>query len=194
MEDAQYGDLLELILPLSSKGFLLGFDRNLWSILSSGCVPPQLYKLSAALDNPLLFIAGDDNLCNTLEDKDFFSHIELVTIETRPQARGSLKAVDFVEEEFFGGRYSAHLHGRELVDKLHRGAISLYFSTSSHAHELLLVEDMACIDDYMFAQEKNGLSAEIFYLPAKQKIKELPELLKDSEKIHLDPKLRGIHC
>ncbi|MCM8529867.1 MAG: hypothetical protein NE330_01795 [Lentisphaeraceae bacterium] len=179
---------LELFLKdvemLESFGSVFSFDRSLWAKLSSGCIPPQLYDFS--VDSGVNFLILSDKALDTEKFCSFRSFE--VTLDDLAVS-GKYEASEFTEEDFQGGVYLTLIRSTKDLSDV-PGALKL----SAASNHFYLSEEMFALDDFVQSEKESFELCQCFFTPSKEQLSELPELLNDKEKVHLNENLTGIRC
>lgn len=203
-------DLLELasFVSLNNEDHFFGFDRSLWSSLSSGQMPSQLYSFN---------FYGSSNGCS-LDENVFliFAKQEIKSFPLFVEREYSLnldaslvndgELVDSFEEddEFENCLYVTCLIWDKFDGKLPEveQARNTWFQSGDKKVQLLTGNSIykqdewveAFFQDPSFNQANKVLSAVHLLLPCSEKLKSLEEAVQDKERIHLDPEIKGIYC
>jgi len=198
-------EIVDFVGELNNNGdCLLGFDRTLWASLSSGQMPSQLYTFN---------FYGSPNSCEVHEGVlAIFSKSEITifpnclnvnTINLNELSYDEGEMVDSFEEddEFENCNYATLLNWKKYTeDQIElKGLKNLWFD---HSIQLLIGKSLYVQDDWVdsfFNDEAFNTENEIDFavhllLPCQEKIEYLKEAVKDKERIHLDPEIKGIYC
>lgn len=177
---------LELFLQdlqaLENLGASFSFDRSLWAKLSSGYIPPQLYDFN--FDSGVNFMILSEK---PFDNKSTFRSFEIKLSEI--QVSGKFEASEFTEEDFQGSAYLTFMRTSNSLEDV-TGALKLSFM----GNHLFISEEMFAVDDLAQKKKASLELCQCFFLPSKELFSELPDLLKDKEKIHLSENLTGIRC
>ena len=195
--DSSLEEFVQSILEwqnFNDHSFIIGFDRSLWTKLTNGLVPPQLYTFEPSLAEyeGLFFLAIDKSNANLDQLSSFVKVIFDESCQTA-EICGELKKASFVEDEFKDGRYLSFLTHQGTPLSLVDGCRRLS-PIEDQNYQLFLTEEVYSLDDYLSSNKDKILSGFYFYIPSIEKLKELPELLGDIEKIHLSENITGIRC
>ncbi|MCM8534918.1 MAG: hypothetical protein NE334_03155 [Lentisphaeraceae bacterium] len=163
---------------------VFSFDRSLWANLSSGYIPPQLYDFS--FNSGVNFLILSEEALDT-EKLSSFRAFEVKLDDL--SMSGKYEVSEFTEEDFQGGAYLTFIRASKPLQDV-SGALKLK-SMNDH---LYLSEEMFSLDDFVQNNKESFELCQCFFMPSKEQFSELPELLKDKEKVHLNQNLTGIRC
>ena len=206
--------LADLLEKCSSKN-IIGFDRAIWSHLSSGQMPSQLFSFPHlhSLPNSCTYESFFIVFWNDVNGEEFFlqesylSLLESFTFNGVLQETGDLGESYEEEADFQGGLYGMimnwHAEDVNLPDVksmktfLLRDKQDIQFS---FGYNLSSAENW--LDDNLKTGELNQdfikanefLSGGFFYLPSRDLLTELRERVEDKERIHLDQQITGVRC
>lgn len=203
--DKEAGELASFISSLNTGDNAFGFDRSLWSELSSGQMPSQLYAFN---------FYGSDKGCDLEENiLTIFTKNEIVSFPDYLDLSYSLKidkelfegqmADSFEEDdEFQNCLYATCLVWGDLEEPLPavENVKNLFLKAGDKSVQLLIGKSIYSQDDWVesfFNDEScnNKVeSAAHLIIPCSEKIKTLEEAVQDKERIHLDPEIKGIYC
>ena len=183
---------------------LVGFDRLLWSSLSSGQMPSQLYsfnfygsKNGCEVSEGVLVILSEEEI----SDFPAFLEISIKTLDKQSFNEGEV-ADSYEEDDEFENCYYASLLNwavfAGVVEEV-KGVKNIWFDESV---QLLIGKSIYVQDDWVesyfnsqsFNDKSSLKSAVHLLLPCSEKIKSLVEAVQDKERIHLDPEIKGIYC
>lgn len=183
---------------------LLGFDRLLWSCLSSGQMPSQLYSFNfygsrsgCKIEEGVLIIFSTDELSSFPE----FAKVERIVLETVAKDKGEM--LDSYEEdtEFENCFYASLLIWKNFTGEpvVLNGVQNIWFGDSVQliAGKSLYIQDEwieTFFNDDSFDDKGLLKSAVHVLLPSSEKVKSLEEAVLDKERVHLDPEIKGIYC
>ena len=191
-EDADYSVIIDLLSSIDDAA--ISFDRSVWAIASSGCVPPQLFDMNIGNEVNRIIILSQDSLdsLDSMVEKlsPFAASLEIETLEVE-KVYGEIGECEFVEEGFEGGLYLTYIKTNDIEFEL---PDSVRVAKLSGSKYLILSEEVYGLDDKVSAQRQAITEGDYFYMPSKDQLNDLPEMLKDKEKIHLTQDVTGIRC
>ncbi|NQZ59935.1 MAG: hypothetical protein HRT88_20985 [Lentisphaeraceae bacterium] len=219
--NTKMGELADKI-STSSKDIHIGFDRSIWSEISSGQMPPQLYHFPTlnckvrpkALQEVLVVLFKADSEFRTQVaqfNKDFdgaLTQIFNMPFDTNQLACGAIAENDFEEEDFSDSYYLSFINWQQSCDKLVTPVTARSFPLSSKDQFALLsfskdlniqenwLEDTFGVysgNQDLLLGNKAQLAA-YFFFPSREILSELNERSRDKEKIHQASQISGSRC
>jgi hypothetical protein len=206
--------LADLLEKCSSKN-IIGFDRAIWSHLSSGQMPSQLFSFphltslpnSCTYESFFIVFWNDLNGEESFLQESYLSLLESFIFNDVLEQSGNLGQSYEEEEDFQGGLYGMVMSWqdedvnfpdvRNMKTFLLGDKQDIQFS---FGYNLSSAEDW--LDDNLKTDELNQgfikanefLSGGFFYLPSRDLLTELRERVEDKERIHLDQQITGVRC
>ena len=206
--DQELVELASFISSIDSKDNLFGFDRSLWSGLSSGQMPSQLYTFNfygsdkgCEVEERIMVLFSKDSLENIPTYLDVVHELVLGDEEIND---GEMAESFEEDEEFTNCLYASCLvwkpfsGERPLIDQVR----NIWSKAEELEVQLLYGTSLFKQDDWVDAYFKGDafnsanklLAAVHLLIPGPEKLQELEEAVQDKERIHLDPEIKGIYC
>ena len=188
----------------NSEKHIVGVDRSLWSVLSNGQMPSQLYSLNfygseygCQVEEKILIIYSKEEL------SDFPEYMNVCKIELKSMTlnEGQMAEVFEEDEEFKDCYYGTCLIWKSFNDEIpiveqvqnlcFDGKVQLLAGKSIYAQDEWIENYFGDSD---FNQENVVEKAAHILFLSSEKISTLEDAVRDKEKIHLDEEIKGIYC
>jgi hypothetical protein len=209
-------ELASLVISTSS-GNVIGFDRAVWSEMSSGQIPSQLFsfrklcgsRTPEVYENVMVVFFNDDAVLASFNEKPFINLLGSHQVNGIVEKGGDIGESYEEEDDFIGGLFGMAVNWqlKSQVDLPKVPSVRSFWLDCDDGYlQVCIGSQLSCMDDWLedvfgvhgeqseFVVVNKAVAGSFFYIPSQKMLAELSERVLDKEKVYLEQDIRGIRC